>query len=218
MQYPSQAAAAMYERPDDPASMLIELVGSRLCHDLISPIGAVGNGLELLQMSDRCGNLDGNAEIGLIEDALHAARDKLSCFRVAFGAAGDGQQLSEGEIAGLLAHMSRIGRVRISSEFEGGQPRIAVKMLALALMCLETAMPWGGAVRIGLAGRAWRLTAEADRTNPDRALWAWLDGDCETPRQPVAAEVHFPLLRLAAMQAGRPVRWSIDDAGAEISF
>ena len=41
------------ERPlaDTQNADLAGLVGSRLCHDLISPIGAIGNGLELLELS-----------------------------------------------------------------------------------------------------------------------------------------------------------------------
>ena len=46
----------MQDKPD-----LAALIGSRICHDLISPIGAIGNGVELLMM-------DGAAKTPLAED------------------------------------------------------------------------------------------------------------------------------------------------------
>lgn len=45
---------------------LSSLVGSRICHDLISPIGAIGNGVELLHMAPR----DSAAELDLITDSV----------------------------------------------------------------------------------------------------------------------------------------------------
>ena len=65
---------------------LAGLIASRICHDLISPVGALGNGLELLSLSvDPKGE-----EMALIRDCAAAAAAGLSFMRIAFGAAADG--------------------------------------------------------------------------------------------------------------------------------
>ncbi len=68
--------------PTDFASLLC----SRLCHDLLSPVGALNNGLELLadehdpEMRARC--------LELLNESAKASANKLKFFRLAFGAAG----------------------------------------------------------------------------------------------------------------------------------
>ena len=65
---------------------LASLLCSRLCHDLLSPVGAMNNGLELLadetdpEMQKRC--------MDLLAESAKSAADKLKFFRLAFGAAG----------------------------------------------------------------------------------------------------------------------------------
>ena len=65
---------------------LASLLCSRLCHDLLSPVGALSNGLELLsseddpEMRDRC--------VELLEQSATISTNKLKFFRLAFGAAG----------------------------------------------------------------------------------------------------------------------------------
>lgn len=62
------------------------LLCSRLCHDLVSPVGAINNGLELL-----AGEQDETmraAVFDLIEKSTHQTSNKLQFYRLAFGAAG----------------------------------------------------------------------------------------------------------------------------------
>ena len=65
---------------------LSSLLCSRLCHDLLSPVGALNNGIELLadeqdpEMRERC--------MELLADSARASANKLKFFRLAFGAAG----------------------------------------------------------------------------------------------------------------------------------
>jgi histidine phosphotransferase ChpT len=65
---------------------LAALVSSRICHDLISPIGAINNGLELLNMS---GASPVGPEMQLICDNVKSASARIRFFRIAFGAASD---------------------------------------------------------------------------------------------------------------------------------
>jgi histidine phosphotransferase ChpT len=77
---------------------LAALVGARICHDLISPIGAIGNGMELLALS----GVPPSPELELIEDSLRNAMARVQFFRIAFGAAEAGQVVSRSEILDTL--------------------------------------------------------------------------------------------------------------------
>ncbi|MFD1797462.1 histidine phosphotransferase [Paracoccus aurantiacus] len=204
-------------RQEDIAN-IVALLGSRLCHDLISPLGAIGNGVELLQMSGDWPALQSSPEMSLIEDALQAARARIALFRVAFGSAGGSQRLPQAEFAALVADAAKAGRMRITLDAPGDHGRGAVKLVMLSLMCMETAMPWGASVTISQSGRDWLIRAEAERTRHNPTLWAWLGTPRSGSAQPSASEVHFPLLGLAAAEMSRPIRWSLTEAGAEIAF
>ena len=72
---------------------LSNLIGSRICHDLISPIGAINNGLELIEIKgDQVGS-----EMRLIEQSCAAASARIQFFRIAYGAALDSQTISNRE-------------------------------------------------------------------------------------------------------------------------
>src|SRR5215213_5704968 len=95
---------------------LASLLCSRLCHDLLSPVGALSNGLELLadekdpEMRRRC--------FELLEQSARISTDKLKFFRLAYGAAGGfGDEVPAQEphelVSALVAANERI-------EFEWG--------------------------------------------------------------------------------------------------
>lgn len=216
----------IYRSPKLPAQIapehLAALVSSRLCHDLVSPLGAIGNGLELLELSGDFPGIAQSGEMMLIAESIAAARARVRWFRVAFGQAAADQRLSQAELGNLLADVEKGGRIRIRLEAEGDLPRVDARLILLALMCLETALPWGGSVLVCRGASGWRLVAEASRTKPDPALWAWLDGGGAAPEgqspAPSSTEVQFPLLAGFARAAGRDLAWELDESGGEISF
>ncbi|MFC3627934.1 histidine phosphotransferase family protein [Paracoccus angustae] len=195
---------------------LSQLLGSRLCHDLVSPLGAIGNGVELLEMSPDFPGIGACPELKLIAESVLAARARIQIFRVAFGQVQGDQRLSRAGLTQLLDGFSAQGRMRIRLEAEGDFARTEMRMVMLAMMCLESAIPWGGTVTVLHGPAGWRLLAEAERTKHDANLWAWLGGPA--PRSPMPSEVHFPLLAEALASADRAVRWEVDDKGAEIAF
>ncbi|WP_374299844.1 histidine phosphotransferase family protein [Paracoccus sp. (in: a-proteobacteria)] len=198
------------------SGQLSQLLGSRLCHDLVSPLGAIGNGVELLEMSPEFPGIDASPELKLIAESVSAARARIQIFRVAFGQAQGEQRMSHAALAQLLDGFSAEGRMRIDLDAKGDFPRAEMRMVMLAMMCLETALPWGGKVTLLHGQSGWRLVAEADRTRQDVALWAWLGGGDR--RSPLPSEVHFPLLAEALAEAGRAATWEVDARGAEIAF
>lgn len=198
---------------------LAALVTSRLCHDLVSPLGAIGNGLELLQMSGEFAGITKSPEMALILDSVDAARARLRWFRVAFGHAAHDQRLSLGELSALLADVEKGGRLKIRLEAEGDLPRTEARLILLALMCLETALPWGGDILICRGATGWRLVAQSTRVKKDASLWASLDRPqvASTP-EPIPSEVHFALLAAFSGQEQRALTWEMDETGGEIAF
>ena len=91
---------------------LAALLCSRLCHDLLSPVGALTNGLELLadekdpEMRQRC--------FELLEQSARTSTDKLKFFRLAFGAAGGFGELVPINEARAVIDALVAGNARIS--------------------------------------------------------------------------------------------------------
>ncbi|MFC3118133.1 histidine phosphotransferase family protein [Jhaorihella thermophila] len=190
---------------------LAALIGSRICHDLISPIGAISNGLELLELA---GAAQG-PEMGLIADSVAHAGARIRFFRLAYGAAGD-QRVGRDEVISVLDAVHAGGRLRVDWAVTGDQPRTMVRLALLALQCCETAMPMGGEVRIAETGGRWTVTAQSERLSLDERLWAALDGGVADEITP--ARVQFLLLPIAAAEAGRSVEVSGRADGVTIAF
>lgn len=178
---------------------LAELIGSRICHDLISPIGAITNGLELLEM---VGSVQG-PEMELITGSVGSAGARIRFFRVAFGSASD-QPLGRAEVSELLKDIERAGRVRVNWHLTEAVPRNQVKLAFLALMCCESAMPMGGEVTVESFGGGWTVTGVADKLNLDMDLWKNLPKG-QFPNKVTPAQVQFALLPQTAVSMGRRV-------------
>ena len=125
---------------------LATLIGSRICHDLASPIGAVKNGLELLHLSSE--NSTG-PKICLIEESSDNAIGRINFFRVAFGMGRKHAELSPDRARNILSPLFNGSRVSLSWSIETNITRIEAQAIFLSILCLETAMPLGGEIHIG---------------------------------------------------------------------
>ncbi len=182
---------------------LAALVGSRICHDLISPIGAIGNGVELLSLTDG----DTVAEMELINESVQNASARIRYFRIAFGAASEEQTVGRTEILSILSANARGGRFNYIWQIEGDQPRRLVRCALLMLQALEAAMPMGGDIQIYQDGTAWQMRAEGRRLNVDAALWDnLLAPDVSFTHS--AAQVQFALLPGVLAEAGRHLQFT----------
>ena len=167
---------------------ITSLIGSRICHDLISPLGAIGNGVELLSLS---GGAEG-PEVALIAESVENANARIRFFRVAFGTVRPGSEIDHVELAAILDGFSRAGRSQVFWEPRGPVQRQVAKLVFLCLQCLETAMPWGGRVLISPRGRGWQLAAEGPKVRPLPQLWEVFD-DPALPHDVAPAELQFDL-------------------------
>ncbi|KQM73322.1 histidine phosphotransferase family protein [Sphingomonas sp. Leaf20] len=181
--------------PVDFASLLC----SRLCHDLLSPIGALNNGLELLAdetdptMRARC--------MELLADSARVSASKLKFFRLAFGAAGGfGEEVATREaraaIEGLIGENKRIELdwvVEVPT-----MPKAAIKVLLNLVLIASESLVRGGRMEIGGEDNAGHLEivvkVEGARLVLDpeirRTLIEGQGSDEVTPRAAAAYMVH----------------------------
>jgi histidine phosphotransferase ChpT len=126
------------------------LLCSRLCHDLLSPVGALNNGIELLsdehdpEMRARC--------LDLLGESARASANKLKFFRLAFGAAGGfGDEVDTREarvaIEGLFGGDGRIQLGWMVDEPAMGKS--ALKVLLNLVLIAGDALVRGGRLNVG---------------------------------------------------------------------
>ena len=189
------------------------LVGSRICHDLISPVGAIGNGLELIGLT---GGAAG-PELDLISDSVSNASARIRFFRIAFGLCSTGQQIGASEIHSVLDGIATGARIAFAWTVQGDVARPALRLAFLALMCAETAMPYGGLVSISRESAAWSIHATAGKLRIDPPLWAALD-QTRAPAAVTPAHVQFALLPLVAQELERRISVDIEDTRLALHF
>ncbi|MEG3661370.1 histidine phosphotransferase family protein [Celeribacter halophilus] len=181
------------------------MIGSRICHDLISPVGAIANGVELMAMQ----GAGTGPELSLISESVENANARVKFFRIAFGMASSGQMMSKSEITGILKGLTS-ARLNYVWEPEDDLPREEVKLACLMLMCLESALPRGGRIKVGFTDNQWQITASAERIDPAPDLWARL-GEVTGAEGMKPSEVQFLLAPLQADSLGRTITQSTSD-------
>lgn len=133
---------------------LASLLCSRLCHDLLSPVGAMNNGLELLadehdpEMRQRC--------MDLLAESAKAAADKLKFFRLAFGAAGGfGSEVDPAEARAVIEPLvTSSGRTTLEWVVPPTfMPKRAVKILLNLVLLANEALVRGGILFVGAESR-----------------------------------------------------------------
>lgn len=193
---------------------LAGLIGSRICHDLVSPIGAISNGIELIGMA---GGTSG-PEMELISDSAGNASARIRFFRVAYGAPG-AQEMARGEIDAILRGVTRGGRIEMRWHPAEAQSRAAVRRAFLALQCCETALAHGGRIDIRLAEGEWQVEGRAQKLRLDEGLWTDLAEGCPGRTVPITpALVQFALLADALREAGRALSVATGPEGVTLRF
>jgi histidine phosphotransferase ChpT len=129
------------------AADLAALLCSRLCHDIISPVGAINNGLELLDE----GSADEDA-MKLIRASARNASARLQFARIAFGAAGSaGMQIDTGDAESVTTAFLQNEKPEI--EWNGRRalmPKNKVKLLLNLVLVANAAIPRGGKITVNL--------------------------------------------------------------------
>jgi histidine phosphotransferase ChpT len=192
---------------------LTALLGSRICHDLISPIGAIGNGLELLMMDGS----PGGPEMVLISESVANANARIRFFRVAFGMAQEDQRIGRSEVSQVLADMTRGGRLVIDWTSGNDLSRVEVKIAFLLIQCLENAIAYGGRIAVTCADDRWQITGQADKLKINADLWEVLANPLATP-EITPALVQFPLVADEVLRRGYRLRTTLGPTEIALEF
>jgi histidine phosphotransferase ChpT len=194
---------------------LASLLCSRLCHDLLSPVGALTNGLELLaderdpDMRQRC--------FEVLEQSAEISADKLKFFRLAFGAAGGfGESVPVDEAKAVTeALVESAKRVDLNWALSADRlPKGAVKVLLNFAQIGLDALVRGGTLDVGAESRDGAseivVRASGPRIAFDETIGRALEGKLEAGELTSRTSAAHMLSMLAA-QAGGGLQYMLSD-------
>jgi histidine phosphotransferase ChpT len=160
---------------------LAALLCSRVCHDLISPVGAIANGLELIDDPEMDAETKETA-LDMVRSSARTAAAKLKFCRIAFGAAGSaGAVIDLGE-AGDIAKAFVGEEKRVQLEWRApreNRPKQQVKLVLNMVLMALAGIPRGGLVTVTAEGGSFAARAAGDRAKVPEQIAQVLDGTVE---------------------------------------
>lgn len=192
---------------------LAALMCSRLCHDLLSPVGAMSNGLELLaderdpEMRARC--------VELLEQSAKISVDKLKFFRLAFGAAGGfGDAVPVEEVQEVIGALTS-GAKPVELNWTIAAPSLpkpaAKVLLNLSQIALDTLVR-GGTLDIGAERLGGNVEIVARATGPriafDEVIGQALQGDLD-PAEVSSRTAAAHMIALLAEEMGGALQYQL---------
>lgn len=171
------------------ATDLSALVASRLCHDLVSPVGAISNGLEVLAEEDDPAVI--RQAVDLLGHSVGQAQRKLQFYRLAFGASsGSSDEMDAGEIARLAEELVEENRIQLDwRDRPETLPKIPARIFANMILVGEDCLPRGGTLTAVTGRDQVQLTAEGEGCRLREEFAAVFDGNSEDPMPHVAPGV-----------------------------
>ena len=187
---------------------LAALLCSRVCHDLISPVGAVVNGVEVIE--DNKDEETRTFALDLIRKSAHQASARLQFCRLAFGAAGSaGATIDLGDAENVARGVIEDDKTRLTWKLPRLLlPKNRVKLLLNLLLMSGHIIPRGGTLVVDPVGEGdslgFRITAAGLNSRIPQAAPALLAGD--TGGNPVDAHAIQPFFTgLLARSCGMKV-------------
>ncbi|KPL54390.1 histidine phosphotransferase ChpT [Prosthecomicrobium hirschii] len=198
----------MADAADIAALDLAALLASRVCHDIISPVGAITNGLEVLE--EETGEEMRSFAMDLIKKSARQASAKLQFARLAFGAAGSaGAEIDLGDAEAVTRNFMSGEKANIEwTAVRVLMPKNKVKLLLNLVLIATHAIPRGGTIRVTVEGAptapTFRLACTGTNARIPPNVDQILDG--RLPEQAPDAHMIQPiyaglLARAAAMRA-----------------
>jgi histidine phosphotransferase ChpT len=164
---------------------LAALLCSRVCHDLISPTGAIVNGLEVLEEKDSDEETKTFA-LELIKKSARTASGRLQFCRLAFGAAGSSAaQIDLGDAEGTARGFLDDDKTKLAWNLPRSLlPKNRVKLLLNLLIVASQTIPRGGMLTVDPIGEGdsmgFRITAAGLNARIPQALTGLLEGRSES--------------------------------------
>ena len=192
-------------------SELAALLCSRVCHDVISPVGAINNGVELIED----GGHDEDA-MDLIRASAINASARLQFARIAFGAAGSaGVQIDTGDAEAVA--MAFMANEKPEFTWQGERaylPKNQVKLILNLLLVANASIPRGGTLECRIENTAARprftFRSAGRMMRVPQKFQDYLEGRWGT--EPIDAHsVQFYYTLLLAEESGMTVSVAMDD-------
>lgn len=148
----NSALSANSQLDESLTPIALELLASRICHDLISPVGAINNGIEFLE---EMGIEAGQDAIELISYSARQAAAKLQVFRIAYGAGGRDPNIKPEDVHEHFNSMIEAeGKFTQDWDPHGDlgfedRPNAYCKILMSCLLLIQECLPKGGTIRVG---------------------------------------------------------------------
>lgn len=203
----NNAGQVMDDHEADPTLEFAAILCSRLCHDLVSPVGALANGIEILAEEDDPA-MRGQV-LDLLEDSARQTSNRLQFFRLAFGAGGGfGGQIDMREARKAADALLQNGKV--TAVWHGADRVLrkdAVKLTLNLLLLASEALIRGGQLEIRLEqgedGLALDIVASGERLIFNDAVRAALSGDVPSHQvDPRCAPARLAFLTARQLGAG----------------
>jgi histidine phosphotransferase ChpT len=195
---------------------LAALLCSRVCHDVISPVGAIANGLELFDDPEMDAATRETA-LDMVRSSAKTASAKLKFCRIAFGAAGSaGASIDMGE-AGEIAK-AFVGDEKVKLDWQApreNRPKQQVKLLLNMMLMAMAAIPRGGVVTVAVNGETFTARAEGERAKVPDAIAQVVDGSADLATLD-ARLVQPYYARILAQSAGLSLAMMMDGETAAV--
>ena len=162
---------------------LLELLASKICHDLISPVGAINNGIELVE--DIGGSVV-NEAMKLISNSGQQAAKRLRLFRMAYGKSGSEQGVTLKDIRNTAKDFLSTGKCKLTWGDEEAFTEVAtqkgaLKMVLCLTMMAEDVLTHGGDITVETATEpsklGVKLTIAGSHAQLSEAMHLALKGD-----------------------------------------
>ena len=196
------------------------LLCSRICHDLISPVGAIGNGVELMREIEKGPE---GTELQLIARSAEMASSYLQFLRIAFGAAPHSDPMGTAGVARTARGWFEFQRPEL--DWAPSQPEItraAARLLFNFMQIGVSCLPRGGLVKAQTEREGEHgdlrlsLSAEGPTATPPPGAAAWLTGAAgEDP--PAPREVHYVAAAAHARAAGARIAFASDETSLALT-
>ena len=187
---------------------LAALLCSRVCHDLISPTGAIVNGLEVLEEKDSDEETKTFA-LDLIKKSARTASARLQFCRLAFGAAGSSAaQIDLGDAEGMVRGFLDDDKTKLTWHLPRVLlPKNRVKLLLNMMIIASQTIPRGGMLTVDADRRRGEHELSHHRDGPQCAHSAGLDGPARRQARKAARSTPMRFSRSIPACSPGPAGW-----------
>jgi histidine phosphotransferase ChpT len=190
----------MKERAQPSDLELAALISSKICHDVIGPVSAINNGLEILDEEEDAQSK--NYALDVIRNVTETASARLQFARFAFGASGSaGANIELGQAEALCRGLIGKGKHKLVWRgMQGAMPKDKVKLLLNLIAAAPTAIPRGGDIEVAITGTldmpAFKVRCRGTGARPPQYLGDFVNGPAPQI-DPMSIQAYYTL-RLAA--------------------